>query len=351
MLFRSTDGHIKVGNTTHDIGLPTQYEEVNVVCRAATGYENEMGRTTPPPYVYVKMFNPVTLDEQEVQYSLSNGYTQIKIPYGYIYQIWTKKSGLGASFRLSYTACTPQRWVHLWCLPTGVWDFGFNAICADDGESYRVAPFISQDYSVEPSECEWDMYEGDGYDFNGNYDLSDDYIEESTYFGILVSTTEVSFLVCVNSKSDTTLYWSKQAYGKSIPGLEEFYETNDHDWDAAQDAASFDYDGPLNTEKILHSLIDCPAALFACETPNYMYQRYLPGAGELKQLYNNKSSFNNIQADFDSVPAVDNAFHWSSSAYSTIDSWRVYMRNGGVDFNSRTTTAEVWALSAFTYNY
>lgn len=339
-----------------DYNLTPRMEHVYVVCRAAEGEESDMHRVSAAGgKVHIKMFNPATYDEKEVAYTIpSNGVVEADIPFGMRYEVYSTLSGYGASFRLTFPASTNKRYVHLWNLPIGVYKFGYGAIANEDGNKFRCVPIISSDGSFDDfgPKAEWDKGNNDYYDYDGS-DESDGDIDDSSFGGVLLSTAESSLLLYNQYKSDTDLYWSKQAYGRSVPGLEEFYITKKGDYDKAVAAAKKDFSGNLNTDKILSFLNDAPAADFACKSAFYIHQRYLPSVGELFAIYSNKANINSFisaigASDF---PQLDNNNYWSSSACSSYHSWYVSMLNGTVDNDNRRSDLSVLAVSAFTYIY
>lgn len=328
-------------------------EKAIIVCRAASSKGADMHRvSTKGGIVHIKMFNPSTCEELNQEYLIpKSGVLEVEIPYGYHYQVYSTLEGYGASFRLTFTACTPKRYAHLWNFEIGTYAFGTVVLSTEDDSAQRLIPQISTDGTFG-SFSAWDAGNGDSYDYNGITEIGEEHnYDKSQLQGIVVSAADCSVLIMADAKSLQTKYWSKQNYGRSVPGLEEYYETYNHNYEEAQAAASLDFDGNLNTDKVLSALIDCPAALFACQSGSYQAQRYLPGAGELKALYDNKEAYNNIQADLGSVPALDSNWYWSSCAYSVKRCWYVSFGNGDVNFSAKYREYDVLAASAFTYNY
>ena len=335
-----------------------QTETVRVVIRGISGYDDTIQRVSMAGgTLEVELFCPATAECKIEYYDIpSDGVVELKIPFGWHYSVCSKKPGIGASFRVSYVACqTYVRWIHLWNLTLGVYKFGCTSLWSDTVELGRVAPILMSTGDLDPSDFDnWDVGNGTDDDWeerNGMNDVEDEYVEETSSIGIVVSTADASFLVCEGAKSSETLVWSKQAFNRTIPGLEEMYVSNSNDDDLAQSAAKADYNGNLNTSKIVAFLSDCPAVKFASDNENYQAQRYLPSAGELYVLYQNKAAFNAIQADYTDIDAIDTSYYWSSSACSPVVSWGVGMANGRVGNGDRYISRYVLAFSAFTYNY
>ena len=341
--------------------LPNNTEHIYVVCRACSGTYGSMSRvSTQGGVVHFKLWNPATCEEKEESYAIpANGVVEAYIPFGTVYQVWSTKSGYGASFRPVFTASNANggtKYVHLWNLPTGVYKMGYAALYDSEDNGCRVAPLLStdgsQDWLDDDSAITWDAGNGDIYDHEGTSAEDSGGYNNAACLGIVVSTANVSVLVQPSAKADSALAWSFQGYGRTIPGLEEYYETHGHNYEDAQYFATYDYDGNLNTFKILDFLVEAPAVEFASQNKSYTISNwYLPSAGELKTLYNNKSAYNAIQSDYSDVPALDNNWYWSSCASSPYLSWGVSMTFGSVRNRGRGDSGFVLAVSAFLFKY
>lgn len=301
--------------------------------------------------VIIKSWNPATSEnrpDKEITIPApASGHkesvVEFDIQHGLHYQVHSEKSGLGASFRLVFTSSLEEREVFLWNLSIGVFNFGFNALMNSDTDEFdRVIPIICTDGSADLSELrDWDV-DGEVYSDDGGYSQ-----------GILVSAANYSFLLGSDNKSDSTLAWSKMNHGRNVPCLEEYYETNGHDYSAAVYAAKEDYDGAINTDKIVNALAEAPAAYFCVSSTDYMSQRYLPSVGELNAIYLNKSSINSVNSDAEITADIDNNYYWSSCAYDRSSAFRENMNNGNVsDYaESYDNDRYVLAVSAFLYYY
>lgn len=332
-------------------------EDVTCVVR---GCEDNSRVSTSGGTVYVDRYNPATGETAQDTYSIpSSGIVTFNVPKGWHYSVYSKVSGLGASFRMTYSASEDTRFVPLWNCSIGVFHFSYAAICGDDGGSYRCTPVIYDDKQAQDNGDyqEWDVGDGVSADY-GYYNSEnvggDDHYEDGEPMGILVSIADCSFLIAPNYKASETMYWSKQNYGKNVPGLEQFYITNGYDWSAAINAGRSDYNGALNTDKIVSALIDAPAADWAVKATQYYRNAYLPSTGELYQMYLNKASINtclNAEGNSQSYPQLDISWYWSSSAYNPDDSLGVSMYSGHVDYRNKYGSNDVLAVSVFTFYY
>lgn len=303
--------------------------------------------------VIVKAFNPATAENLPVQeYAIpaptageKASIVELDIQHGLHYQIHSEVDGLGASFRLVFTSSLESREVFLWNCSLGVWkarnSWMYNDDLHDGGGAYaRVVPVFGPNGAALGGIVDWDNYDGS-------------YSDESATDCVLLSTANASFLLAPNYKSSENLAWSKMNYGRNVPGLEEFYETVGQDYTAAQELAKADFDGALNSDKILDAISEAPAAQFATESNDYNFVKDLPAAGALFLIYQNKAAINTIITDIgnNNLPQIDNNYYWSSSACSRRDPWNVHMDNGGVYSDNEGSENSVLALSAFHFYY
>ena len=292
--------------------------------------------------VYVEAFNPATCENLPVQeFDIpASGIVEFDIPFGIHYAVYSKKSGLGASFRPVFTASLENRTVYLWNLTLGTLLFGYSVVY-DEDDNYRLFPIISTDGAADPFDFnEWDKQEGEETD-------------EAMWNGIVVSGADVTVLLLASAKSEETLAWSKMNQGRNVPGLEEYYETHNHDHEEAVAAAKLDFSGSLNTEKIMLACAEAPAAYFAAATAEYYAQRYLPSVGELDAIYQNKAAINAINEDASLIADIDTDYYWSSCPYDRYYAFTENMDDGNVDSNRKINDNGNYALgvSAFLYLY
>lgn len=264
---------------------------------------------------------------------------EFDIKHGLHYQVHSEKTGLGASFRLVFTSSLENRTVYLWNCSTGVFKCQNSWLYSDELDGYLgVFPCIAP--TGEELTLDWAAENGENND-------------DGSAVGVLVSTASSSFLLMPNDKSEDALMWSAMNYGRNVPALEEYYETANHDIEAARALAKADFAGALNTDKILDALSDAPAAKFAVSNAEYNTLRYLPSAGELFLIYENKTAINAIVTELDGEgpAAIDNNYYWSSSAYDRLGAWGVGMRSGDVPNRDEDSTDLVVGLSAFHFYY
>lgn len=317
-------------------------------CAYDDGNETDIYAPVAGGKVIVEAWNPATGENrprQEIIIPASGSGTEriveFDIEHGLHYQVHSEVDGLGASFRLTFTSSLENRIVYLWNCSLGVWKCQNSWLYSDelnDGNGGYVGVFPCIAPSGVDCDLEWAK-------------IGDEYNDDGSALCVLFSSAESSFLLAPNDKSDTTLMWSKINYGRNVPGLEEYYETSERDFDTAQELAKTDFSGSLNTDKILSALNDAPAAYFAAASGDYNFYRYLPGAGELYLIYQNKAAINDIINEIDDVAMIDSSWCWSSSAYDRLTVWHVSMDDGDVYYNFKGSLSNVFGVSAFHFYF
>ena len=271
-----------------------------------------------------------------------NGEVSFEVYKGFKYAVFSKLTGLSASFQLTYEACQDARTIELWHFPIGVFMLGRVGYYNEDTEQYRYVPYVTSGYSSDHSSAqEWDMQEGETTD-------------EDYYDSILVATAETAFAIDQNTKADSTMPWvGNRYYGKLIPALPAYNDRTCEDWEAAQTAARADYNGNLNTAKILEFCRDAKAAEYCANVwAAYNRQLFLPSAGQLYLMYLNKAAINAIMTDANDeggleFDLLDNNWYWSSTQYDEWCAWLVNLGSGDTYYSNRRNLNYVRAVSAF----
>lgn len=319
-------------------------EQVSVIVRGCKYVDDTTNEDAPVVggKVIVKTFDPVTKETASEEFEIpASGLVVFPVRHGLVYQVHSEVEGLAASTRLVFTSSMETRIIYLWNTSIGVFKAGHNF--AQRGENIRGFVYLAKDGTESEGACTWDIHE------------DEEDLGEQTWDGILVATAKFSGIVVPGSlsKDDSNnplpLEWSKRALGKGVAGLPFI---NGDGW---QDKAKEDFDGPLNTAKILAAYPGAPAAAFCDEvsgTQEYYYtDGYLAAAGEMFALYENREAYAAIQADYDDCPELGTLWYWSSSVFDRWNACRVSFNNGSVSHDSMNLTYDVLALSAFHLNY
>ena len=285
---------------------------VTAKCRAITDIDNYEEENAVGATVYVDMFAvgvgvAKALPTQEF-ITDENGEVVFTVPCGYSFAVYSKYSGYSASCQFAYDAGESDMTIDLWNYPIGVFGLG-------DGCLYRTAE-----------------------------ELADDVVN-----GIAVCTENTSFCI-LHHRTENYIPWGR--YGEAVPALPKLYS---EDWNEAPVMARADYNGNLNTHKILKVHRATPAATWAdgySLNPNYVHKQYfLPSAGQLYLMYQNKGVIdamidvlNEAGYEFDKL---DYDYYWSSSQYDEFCAWGVRM-NGGLTYGiNKYYNIYVRAVSAF----
>ena len=332
--------------------------EREVVTVKVNGYDGNGRVSAAGAKVYVDIFSigsvpTVALPRQELTAN-EEGIVTFEVFKGYQYAVFSKIEGLGASFQVTYLAGQDARTIELWNLPVGVFMYGMIAYYKESDGTYRCVPFITEDYSEE-------LY--DVIDIG--WDMQDDEADEDCYYlGVLVSSENTSFYIEEKSKSEDYLRWAaSRQYATAVPTMPLIpieLSKFDGDWESAynyaMEIARQDFDGNLNTAKILTFDPAAPAAKFcgSIETDDFR-QAFLPSAGQLYLMYLNKEAIDSLISDANNADrefeALGDDYYWSSTQEDEFCAWYVGMLNGNTYGSSKDGNYYVRAVSAFQYRY
>lgn len=319
-------------------------ESVSVIVRGCKYVDDTTNEDAPVVggKVIVKTFDPVTKETAAEEFEIpASGLVVFPVRHGLICQVHSEVEGLAASTRLVFTSSTEARTVYLWNTSIGVFKAGHNF--AERDGNYRGFVYLAKDGSEDAGANTWDIHE------------DEEDAGEQTWDGILVATAKFSGIVVPGSfsKDDSDnplqLVLSKRALGKGVAG---FPFINGDGW---QDKAKEDFDGPLNTAKILAAYPDAPAAAFCDKVSgtqgHYYTDGYLAAAGEMFALYENREAYAAIQAGYGDCPELGTRMYWSSSVFNRWGACLVSFGSGSVGNYDMYLTYYVLALSAFHLNY
>ena len=323
------------------------------------GYDGQYRVDIAGAKVYLDQFSiggvpTVSVPRQEFEVD-ENGEVTFEVLKGYQYAVFSKLEGMAASFQFTYEACQESRTIELWHFPVGVWMLGAADYANYEAEAYREVPLITSSFIADIPEqvsC-WDIHD-------------DEELEGGWVDRIMVATEETTFAIEQNTKSADYLTWvGNRYYGKAIPtmplifpDMEKFGNYEDA-WNDAVERARADYDGNLNTAKILAFCKSAPAAEFCTDTEaNYTAQRFLPSAGQLYLIFLNKSAIDALASEANNeggleFPIIGDGweYDWSSTQYDEWCAWLVNMGYGGTSLNHRGSNTYVRAVSAFHFYY
>ena len=332
--------------------------EREVVTVKVNGYDGDGRVSAAGAKVYVDIFSigsvpTVALPRQELTAN-EEGIVTFEVFKGYQYAVFSKLEGYGASFQFTYMAAQDTRTIDLWNMPLGVYMCAYAAYCDDNTNTYRCVPVITEVYETElydAGNAEWDVQ-------------GDEFCEECDYVGVLVSSEHTSFVIEERNKSADYLRWAgSRQYSTAVPTLPLIPiepAKFDGDWDAAWqyalELARQDFDGNLNTAKILAFDAVTPAANFCAEFEGWNYRQvFLPSAGQLYLMYINKEAINNLMETANDegreFVLLDNEWYWSSTQETGFCAWHVDMYDGYAYNYRKGNLTYVRAVSAFHFIY
>ena len=143
--------------------------------------------------------------------------------------------------------------------------------------------------------------------------------------------------------SNTNLYWGKNLYKKNVAGITE---TTD------EAVAKADFNGKDHTNAIITAYTEHSVAMEAQDMCKVLQtfndgknnggftDWYIPAAGQLYEIYTNKTNINAALTAMSSTAFSDDTY-WSSSEYSSNYGWFVDINNGNVTSYYKTTTDRV----------
>lgn len=324
--------------------------EREVVTVKVNGYDGQGRVSAAGAKVYVDIFSigsvpTVAIPRQELTAD-ADGVVTFEVFKGYRYAVFSKIEGLGASFQYVYLAGQDTRSIELYNMPVGVFMLGYVAYYNEDTEKYRCLPYISEEYVDDMWGDQLTMWDA----------ADNEVLDDAAYWGILVSSAETSFAIAQNSKSEESLLWSGRSdFGSFIPTM-QVIDPWVEDYAAMVELARADFDGNLNTAKILASCKEPIAAQFATGISNWSYgQHFLPSAGQLYLMYLNKDAINALisvanDAGWE-LEEIDTSWYWSSTQANEFCAWRVTVYNGYTLNFSKNLNYYVRAVSAFHFIY
>ena len=323
------------------------------------GYNGQSRVDITGAKVYLDQFSiggvpTVSVPRQEFEVD-ENGEVTFEVIKGYQYTVFSKLEGMAASFQFAYEACLESRTIELWHFPIGVWMLGAVDYANYDTNKYREVPLIASSYIAEIP------------DQMACWDIHDDEESEGGWLDkIMVATAETTFAIEENSIAEDYLTWSGGLYyGKAIPFMplifpdEETFDNYEDAWNDAVERAWADYDGCLNTVKILGYCKTAPAADFCANNhTTYNAQRFLPSAGQLYLIHLNRAAIDALITDANNeggysfkTVSDDYNWYWSSTQYDEWCAWAVSMGDGNTYCNHRYSSLYVRAVSAFHFKY
>ena len=171
---------------------------------------------------------------------------------------------------------------------------------------------------------------------------------DATCLGVALITDNQRIMIEKNEtanaewNSNTTLYWGKNLYQKNVAGITETTQ---------QAVAKADFSGKEHTNAIIAAYTEHSVAMDARDMCSVLQtfndgennggftDWYIPAAGQLYEIYTNKTNINAALTAMSSTAFSGNNF-WSSSEYDSSGGWYVdfsfgYVYNNSKSYNTR----------------
>ena len=327
--------------------------EREVVTVKVNGYDGQGRVSAAGAKVYVDVFSiggvpTISIPRMELTAD-ANGVVTFEVFKGYQYALFSKIDGLGASFQFSYEACQDNRDIELWNLPIGIFLCGRVTYYNENDDSVRGVPYVSSEYILDlvaEQSAMWDA-------------AQNEIVDDVCYYGVLISTADTAFIIDKGTgKSENRLTWSGNRYSDKItPTLPALYYMGSEDYDAAVELARADFNGNLNTAKILAFCASAQAAEHCSDTPaSYPAQCFLPSTGQLCLIRLNIDAVCTLLASLSCESEDDILFKpsdtfWSSSQHDEFSAYTVDLYEGAISDNYKSRVHEyVRAMSSFYFS-
>ncbi len=174
----------------------------------------------------------------------------------------------------------------------------------------------------------------------------DDAAVDATCLGVALITDNQRIMIEKTQSYDATnteFYWGKNLYEKNVAGITE---TTD------QAVAKADFSGKEHTNAIIAAYTEHSVAMDARDMCSVLQtfndgennggftDWYIPAAGQLYEIYTNKTNINAALTAMSST-AFSGSYYWSSSEFSSDNGWRVYFSGGDVYYGSKGSNYRV----------
>jgi len=164
---------------------------------------------------------------------------------------------------------------------------------------------------------------------------------DATCLGVALITDNQRIMIEKTQSYDatnTTFYWSTNLYGKNVAGITETTDEN---------VAKADFNGKDHTAAIIAAYTEHSVAMDARDMCSVLQtfndgennggftDWYIPAAGQLYEIYTNKTNINAALTAMSST-AFSGNHYWSSSEYGSDRGWYVGIDDGDVNNGSRS---------------
>lgn len=138
--------------------------------------------------------------------------------------------------------------------------------------------------------------------------------------GVAVVTANTKIVIIAKYSNSSRKKWDSSGTGGLISGV-----TTAND----EAVAKSDYEGKPNSAAAIAALGSKAGAAYACATNTFLNgdTGYLPSAGQMKVIYDNKTEIDNLLTVMEGTNLRTGNYWTSTQAYAS-NAWRVYMSSG-----------------------
>lgn len=169
---------------------------------------------------------------------------------------------------------------------------------------------------------------------------------DATCLGVALITDNQKIMIEKTQSYDatnTSFYWGNNLYQKNVAGITETTDSA---------VATADFSGKEHTNAIIAAYTEHSVAMYARDMCSVLQifndgennggftDWYIPAAGQLYEIYTNKTNINAALTAMSSTAFSDKSY-WSSSEYSINECWSVNFNNGIVANNFKTGYSRV----------
>lgn len=265
--------------------ISREHVKVKVVATDGSQVMSTAGAVVCLDVFDAKSFPIISLPHKELICN-ENGEVEFDIPYNLKYALFSKVEGLGASFQYVYNAAFENREITLFNMPVGIFHCHLVDYYTDNqGTFSRLIPCLTYTKDL-PSEQQELWLDGSEYEYVDG---------DKNIMAIVFSSSETSFAIFPkNFKTDIKLC----PFARFNPLV---IKPNDYK------GGLLDYDGNMNTSKILAVDKDAPAPRWCREYAEGMYQGFVPSLGQLKLMLDNYEAINALMNEMNE--AENAGFH------------------------------------------
>lgn len=140
--------------------------------------------------------------------------------------------------------------------------------------------------------------------------------------GVAVVTADTRIVIIAKYSNNSQKKWDSNETGGLISGV-----TTANDKVVAQS----DYEGKSNSAAAIAALGGKAGAAYACSTITFLNRDtgYLPSAGQMKVIYDNKTEIDNLLTVMEGTN-LRTSYYWTSTQAYASNAWRMYMPSGNL---------------------